>query len=138
MATLDSGSKSSRLLASRRYTHDTLTSAQEAFTKTIDLTADEIYTQGHLIPSSNLPHSGSSQHLSTYSTQGQSVLKYWYRHRLTKSNINNEVWFFLNPTGSADGIVPSPDLLNVGRLLVGIGSGIPVGSNKLYKLYKLL
>ena len=44
MARIDSGSKSSRLLASRRYTHDTLTSAQEAFTKTIDLTADEIYT----------------------------------------------------------------------------------------------
>ena len=104
MARIDSGSKSSRLLASRRYTHDTLTSAQEAFTKTIDLSADEIYTQGHLIPTSSLPHSGSSQHLSTYSTQGQSVLKYWYRHRLTKSNINNEVWFFLNPTGSNDGI----------------------------------
>ena len=104
MARIDSGSKSSRLLASRRYTHDTLTSAQEAFTKTIDLSADEIYTQGHLIPTSGLPHSGSSQHLSTYSTQGQTVLKYWYRHRLTKSNINNEVWFFLNPTGSNDGV----------------------------------
>ena len=104
MARIDSGSKSSRLLASRRYTHDTLTSAQEAFTKTIDLTAEEIYTQGHLIPSASLPFSGSTQHLSTYSTQGQSVLKYWYRHRLTKSNINNEVWFFLNPTGSNDGI----------------------------------
>ena len=104
MARIDSGSKSSRLLASRRYTHDTLTSAQEAFTKTIDLSADEIYTQGHLVPTSSLPHSGSSQHLSTYSTQGQTVLKYWYRHRLTKSNINNEVWFFLNPTGSNDGI----------------------------------
>jgi len=104
MARIDSGSKSSRLLASRRYTHDTLTSAQEAFTKTIDLSADEIYTQGHLVPTSSLPHSGSSQHLSTYSTQGQTVLKYWYRHRLTKSNINNEVWFFLNPTGSNDGV----------------------------------
>ena len=104
MAALDKEKKSSRLLASRRYTHETLTAAQEAFTKTIDLSADEIYTQGHLVPTSSLPHSGSSQHLSTYSTQGQTVLKYWYRHRLTKSNINNEVWFFLNPTGSNDGV----------------------------------
>jgi hypothetical protein len=31
-------------------------------------------------------------------------MKYWYRQRLTKSNTNNEVWFFLNPTGSNDGI----------------------------------
>jgi hypothetical protein len=35
---------------------------------------------------------------------GSNVLKYWYRWRLTKSNTNNEVWFFLNPTGSSDGI----------------------------------
>ena len=104
MAAIDKEKKSSRILASRRYTHDIFTDAQEAFTKTIDLTAEEIYTQGHLIPSASLPFSGSTQHFSTYSTQGQSVLKYWYRHRLTKSNINNEVWFFLNPTGSNDGI----------------------------------
>jgi hypothetical protein len=31
-------------------------------------------------------------------------MKYWYRQKLTKSNTNNEVWFFLNPTGSNDGI----------------------------------
>ena len=31
-------------------------------------------------------------------------MKYWYRQKLTKSNVNNEVWFFLNPTGSDDGI----------------------------------
>ena len=29
---------------------------------------------------------------------------YYYRHKLTKSNLNNEVWFFLNPTGSESGI----------------------------------
>jgi len=104
MAKIDSGSKSSRLLASRRYTHDTLTSAQESFTEVLDLGASEIYTEADLIPSSGLPFSGSSQIHSTYSTAGKSVMKYWYRQRLTKSNTNNEVWFFLDPTGSDSGI----------------------------------
>ena len=32
-------------------------------------------------------------------------MKYWYRQRLTKSNTNNEVWFFLSPiSGSMSGI----------------------------------
>ena len=104
MAKIDSGSKSSRLLASRRYTHDTLTSAQESFTNVLDLQASEIYTQGGDLPSSGLPFSGSSQINATYDVSGSSVLKYWYRHPLTKSNTNNEVWFFLNPTGSDNGI----------------------------------
>ena len=104
MAKIDSGSKSSRLLASRRYTHDTLTSAQESLTNVLDLQASEIYTQGGDLPSSGLPFSGSSQINATYDVSGSSVLKYWYRHPLTKSNTNNEVWFFLNPTGSDNGI----------------------------------
>ena len=65
MAKIDSGSKSSRLLASRRYTHDTLTSAQESFTEVLDLGASEIYTEAGLIPSSGLPYSGSTQIHST-------------------------------------------------------------------------
>ena len=104
MAALDKEKKSSRLLASRRYTHETLTAAQESFTEVLDLGASEIYTETDLIPSSGLPYSGSSQIHSTYSTEGKSVMKYWYRQRLTKSDTNNEVWFFLNPTGSDDGI----------------------------------
>jgi len=31
-------------------------------------------------------------------------MKYWYRQKLTKSSTNNEVWFFLDPTGSDSGI----------------------------------
>jgi hypothetical protein len=104
MAAIDSGSKSSRLLASRRYTHDTLTSAQESFTNVLDLQASEIYTQAGYLPSSGLPFSGSSQQAATHTVSGSSVLRYWYRQKLTKSNTNNEVWFFLNPTGSNDGI----------------------------------
>jgi len=104
MATLDKEKKSSRLLASRRYTHETLTAAQEAFTNVLDLQASEIYTQAGYIPSSDLPFSGSSQQASTHTVSGSSVLKYWYRQKLTKSNTNNEVWFFLDPVGSDSGI----------------------------------
>ena len=104
MGQIDSGSKSNRLLASRRYTHNTLTAAQESFTNVLDLRSEEIYTRAHLIPSSSLPHSGSSQRMAEFTKEGQTVTKYWYRHKLTKSNTNNEVWFFLNPTGSNDGI----------------------------------
>ena len=104
MAAIDKEKKSSRLLASRRYTHDTYTDSQEAFTKTVDLSAEEIYTQASYVPSSGLPFSGSSQNLESFMVSGSNVLKYWYRWRLTKSNTNNEVWFFLNPTGSSDGI----------------------------------
>ena len=61
MGFIDSGSKSSRLLASRRYTHNTFTTAQESFTNVLDLRGEEIYTQAQYVPSSDLPFSGSSQ-----------------------------------------------------------------------------
>ena len=90
MARIDSGSKSSRLLASRRYTHDTYTTAQEAFTNVLDLRSEEIFTQAHHITASNLPYSGSSQHGSTLSVGGNEIKKYWYRHKLTPSNVTDE------------------------------------------------
>ena len=104
MALISSASKSGRLLASRRYTHETLTDAQESFTNVLDLQASETYTQAGYLPSSGLPFSGSSQINSAHTVSGSSVLKYWYRHKLTKSNTNNETWFFLSPTGSDSGI----------------------------------
>ena len=104
MAAIDSGSKSSRLLASRRYTHNTLTAGQESFTNVLDLQASEIYTQAWYIPSSGLPHSSSADISATHTVSGSSVMKYWYRQKLTKSSTNNEVWFFLDPTGSDSGI----------------------------------
>ena len=101
---IDKEKKSNRLLASRRYTHDSFTDSQESFTEVLDLGASEIYTQAHKIPSSELPYSGSSQ-IGSYYTDGEdNILRYWWRHKLTKSNLNNEVWFFLNPTGSSSGI----------------------------------
>ena len=104
MAALDKEKKSNRLLGSRRYTHDTLLDSQEAFTEVLDLGASEVYTQAKYIPSSALPFSGSSQNQSVHQSSGENIVKYWYRHKLTKSNLNNEAWFFLSPTGSNSGI----------------------------------
>jgi len=104
MATLDKEKKSNRLLGSRRYTHDVLNDSQEAFTDVLDIGASEVYTQAKLIPSSSLPFSGSSQNREIHQSDGENIVKYWYRHKLTKSNLNNEAWFFLEPTGSNSGI----------------------------------
>jgi hypothetical protein len=97
---IDSTKKSSRLLQSRRYTLDTLTDGQEAFTQVLDLGSSEIYSQTNLIPTSSLPFSGSSQSGAT-----SGVLKFWYRQKLTRGveSDGRQVWFFLNPaTTSAD------------------------------------
>jgi len=97
---IDPIKKSSRLLQSRRYTLDTLTDGQEAFTQVLDLGSGEIYSQTNLIPTSSLPFSGSSQ-----SEAISGVLKFWYRQKLTRGveSDGRQVWFFLNPsTTSAD------------------------------------
>ena len=79
---IDLEKKSNRLLGNRRFTSADLNTSQEAFTDVLDIGADEIYTQTHLIPSSNLPFSGSTQ-----SGQTSGVLKYYCRQRLTRSNV---------------------------------------------------
>ncbi len=106
MALINLTKKSLRLLLSRRFTTDSLTTAQEAFTETFDIGSSEVYTQDNLIPTTSLPFSGSSQQYSIYQSSGFNVLKYWYKHRLTKFNIGTDVWFFLNPSGSNEGITP--------------------------------
>ena len=110
---IDSVKKSSRFLQSRRYTHETLLDSQEAFTSTLDINSSEVYTDAALIPSSSLPFSGSSQDLSIYSSGGRPVMRYYYRKKLTKSDLNNEVWFFTTPSGSSTGI--GAQLLNAGQ-----------------------
>ena len=104
MASIDNIKKSGRFLQSRRYTHDTFTDAQEAFTSVLDINAGEIYIDHTLIPSSGLPYNSSGQDGSIYSNSGQQVMKYYYRQTMTKSDTNNEVWFFLVPTGSTSGV----------------------------------
>ena len=98
---IDLEKKSNRLLGNRRFTSADLNTSQEAFTDVLDIGADEIYTQTHLIPSSNLPFSGSTQ-----SGQTSGVLKYYCRQRLTRSNVANDVFFFMVPTGSTGGVTP--------------------------------
>lgn len=98
--------KSNRLLGGRRFTSADLNTSQEAFTSVLDLQSSEIYTQGSLIPSSGLPFSGSSQSGQIYQASSENIMKYWYRYRLTKSNVDEDVWFFIAPTGSTSGVTP--------------------------------
>ena len=95
---IDPIKKSSRLLQSRRYTLDTLSDGQEAFTQVLDLGSSEIYSQTNLIPSASLPFSGSSQSGAT-----SGVLKFWYRQKLTRGveSDGRQVWFFLNPSAAS-------------------------------------
>jgi len=102
-------SKSNRLLQSRRYTHDSFTDSQEAFTSVLDINANEVYVDQSLIPTASIPYSGSAQSGLVYSVGGQNVMQYYWRQPLTRSNLStgsaqNEVWFFLNPSGSNAGI----------------------------------
>ena len=95
--------KAARLLVGRRYTSTDLYDSQEAFTSTIQMGSDEIWSQTSLIPSSSLPFSSSA---NAGSTQTSGVIKYWYKFPLTVANdtaLANSVWFFLSPTGSVSG-----------------------------------
>ena len=99
---IDNSKKSPRLLQSRRYTHETFTDAQEAFTSVLDINANEVYVDQDLIPASSIPFGTSGDNLSIYSSGGQQVIKYYYRYKMTKSSTNNQVWFFT--TGTTAGI----------------------------------
>ena len=106
---IDKLSKSNRLLQSRRYTHDSFTDSQEAFTSTLDINANEVYVDQALIPSTGLPFSGSAQSGSIYSVGGQNIMQYYYRAGLTRSDLatgsKSEVFFLLsNSTASLAGI----------------------------------
>jgi hypothetical protein len=95
--------KAARLLVGRRYTSTDLSDSQEAFTSTIQMGADEIWSQTSLIPSSSLPFSSSA---TAGSTQTSGVVKYWFKFPMTVANDTspaNSVWFFMSPTGSASG-----------------------------------
>jgi hypothetical protein len=102
MGFIDNTKKALRLLLGRRFTSDDLSMQQEAFTSTLDISSADVYTEDHLVPSTGLPFSGSSQNGNTE----EGVIKYWYRQRLTKSNLDTDVWFFITPTGSDSGVTP--------------------------------
>ena len=54
MGFIDNAIKSLRLLGGRRYTNDSLGTAQEAFTRTIDIGGLDVFTQDNLIPTQDL------------------------------------------------------------------------------------
>ena len=87
MGLINSGSKSNRLLASRRFTSVDLNTSQEAFTSTLDIQASEVYTEANLIPTSSLPFSGSSSHLSQFSVNGHNIVKYYFRSFSTSRGV---------------------------------------------------
>lgn len=108
---IDLTKKSNRTLLGKRYTTDAFTDGQDAFTSVFDINSSEVYTQANFIPSSSLPFSGSSQNSyyfttgSTISTTptGNDVLRYWYRHALTKSDlatVGKDVWMFISGSTS--------------------------------------
>ena len=106
MGFIDNAIKALRLLGGRRYTNDSLGTAQEAFTRTIDIGSKDIFSQDNLIPTSSLPFSGSSQNRSLHQVNSNNILKYWFRQRLTKSNTSTETWFFMSPIGATNGVTP--------------------------------
>ena len=103
---IDQTKKSNRLLGNRRFTSDDLNTSQEAFTQVLDINSSEVYTQAKFIPTGSLPFSGSSQGLNVYQSGSNNIMKYYYRQKLTKSNVGNDVFFFITPTGSDSGVTP--------------------------------
>ena len=116
---LDKIKKSNRLLASRRYTMEQSTDAQESFTRVLDLNATEIYTQEAAIPSSALEYSGSSQDQQFVTSGSENILKYFYEFTLTPSNVVNgsktEVFFFISKSGHDPSIAVTPQVIQDGQ-----------------------
>ena len=113
--------KSNRLLQSLRYTAAAQDN-QEAYTRVLDLNAQEIYTQQQYIPSSSLPYSSSNQHLEfiTANIDGSDVniAQYFFEITCSRSSRDfgsskSEVWFAISGSGY------DPVATNAG---VGIGS----------------
>ena len=86
MATFNKEIKSNRLLQSKRYTIAEFDTS-EAYTNVLDLNASEIYTQEASLPTSSLPYSQSSQDGDYILSGSDNVARYYYRLRLTPSNV---------------------------------------------------
>ncbi len=86
MATFNKEIKSNRLLQSKRYTIAEFDTS-EAYTNVLDLNASEIYTQEASLPTSSLPYSQSSQDGDYILSGSDNIARYYYRLRLTPSNV---------------------------------------------------
>ena len=116
---LDKTKKSNRLLQSRRYTMESSTDAQEAFTRVLDLNATEIYIDQAAIPATGLPYSGTSQNEEFVLSGSADLLKYYYQFTLTPSNVVNgsktEVFFFISASGHDPTTAVTPQILQAGQ-----------------------
>ena len=108
---IDLTKKSNRTLLGKRYTTDAYTDGQDSFTSVFDINSSEVYTQANFIPSGSLPFSGSSQNSYYFTTgstisatpTGNDVMRFWYRHALTKSDlatVGKDVWMFISGSTS--------------------------------------
>jgi len=86
MAIFDKIIKSNRLLQSKRYTIAEFDTS-EAYTRVLDINSTEIYTQGSSLPISNLPYSQSSQDGEIITSGSFNLAQYYYRLKLTPSNV---------------------------------------------------
>jgi len=142
MAQFDATDFSSRKLQGRRYTGLPFDS-QEAFTSTIDIQSSEILTDDRYIPTGSLPFSGSSQHefivsrsFTDPSLTGDSdgnVLRYYYRHKLTRAtgnDINRETFYFLKDEPATAGTKISSDQLITGSQFTNFINNKNIGANE--------
>ena len=86
MATFNKIIKSNRLLQSKRYTIAEFDTS-EAYTRVLDINSTEIYTQGNSLPTSNLPYSQSNQDGEIITSGSFNLAQYYYRLKLTPSNV---------------------------------------------------
>ena len=81
---------------------------QEAYTRVLDLNAQEIYTRQNYLPTSSLPSSGSSQHLdfitANIGEEDVNIAQYFYEVTCSRSEKNfgggkSEVWYTISGSG---------------------------------------
>ena len=118
---LDKTKKSNRLLQSKRYTMESSTDAQEAFTRTLDINAGDVYIREDFVPSASgqLPYSGSAQNELTIQSASVDIVKYYYQFQLTPSNVVNgsktEVFFFISKSGHDPTTAVTPQIIQDGQ-----------------------
>mgnify|MGYP000371140135 CR=1 FL=1 len=116
---LDKIKKSNRLLQSKRYTMEQSTDAQEAFTRTLDINAGDVYIRENFVPLNSLPYSGSGQNQDTLQSAIVDIVKFHFQHQLTPSSVVNgsktEVFFFISKSAHDPTTAVTPQIIQDGQ-----------------------